>query len=382
MNFYKFPIIQTIDDVLPHIDGRPEFIVAEREFFNVINYMVSMPDTFDMSGPDDLGGAIRRECRGLLFDKMGHIISRPFSKFFNISEKPETQVSVLDFSLPHTIYEKLDGSMIRVSRIYNNIPMLATKMGETDVSAQAQCWLTSQSYEKTSWLNKMYLAGKTPLFEWISPENRIVIRYDSADLVLLAIRDNITGEYHNILDFDTPFNIVPSYGSLGIPISQYIEKARVQQGREGDIIRWNSGHMVKLKNDTYVSIHKTKDQIRSNRHIVDLMLKNMLDDIYPHLDEGDTKRVRDFELDFWIAIERKQHYIEETVNTIISDTNGDRKRIALEVVPTIADKTMPAYVFGALTGKRVRDMIMTQLEKNMFADVRFNEFWQWLNEVN
>ena len=58
---YKFPQIRTIDDVLPHIKDRPEFIVAEREFGTVINYMVSMADTFDMTGPDDLGGAIRRE---------------------------------------------------------------------------------------------------------------------------------------------------------------------------------------------------------------------------------------------------------------------------------------------------------------------------------
>lgn len=30
MNYY-FPEIRTIDDVLPHIEGRDEFIVAERE---------------------------------------------------------------------------------------------------------------------------------------------------------------------------------------------------------------------------------------------------------------------------------------------------------------------------------------------------------------
>lgn len=32
---YKFPQIRTIDDVLPHIEGRSEFIVAEREFADV-----------------------------------------------------------------------------------------------------------------------------------------------------------------------------------------------------------------------------------------------------------------------------------------------------------------------------------------------------------
>ena len=48
---YKFPEIRTINDVLPHIAGRDEFIVADKGDYTVINYMVSMADTFDMTGP-------------------------------------------------------------------------------------------------------------------------------------------------------------------------------------------------------------------------------------------------------------------------------------------------------------------------------------------
>ena len=80
---YEFSTIRTIDDVLPHIEGREEFIVAEREGYKVINYVVAMADTFDMTGPSDLGGAIRRECRGLKFAPNGEIAARPFFKFFN-----------------------------------------------------------------------------------------------------------------------------------------------------------------------------------------------------------------------------------------------------------------------------------------------------------
>ena len=108
---YEFPEIRTIDDVLPHIEGRSEFIVAEREFGTVINYVVSMATTFDMTGPDDLGGAIRRECRGIKFGLDGHIIARPFHKFFNVGEREETLPNNLDFSADHTVFTKLDGSM-------------------------------------------------------------------------------------------------------------------------------------------------------------------------------------------------------------------------------------------------------------------------------
>ena len=40
--------------------------------------------------------------------------------------------------------------------------------------------------------------NKTPLFEYISPHNRICLKYTQTSLVLLAMRDNYTGEYLNI----------------------------------------------------------------------------------------------------------------------------------------------------------------------------------------
>lgn len=108
---YKFPEIRTIADVLPAIEGRSEFIVAEREFGTVINYVVAMADTFKMEGPDDVMGAIRRECRGLIFAPDGTLMSRPFHKFFNVNEKDETQINALDMSQPHVVMEKMDGCL-------------------------------------------------------------------------------------------------------------------------------------------------------------------------------------------------------------------------------------------------------------------------------
>ena len=88
---YSFPIIRNIRDVLPALEGRDEFIVAERDGFSIIQYMVQMPDSFNMTGPDDVYGAIRRECRGMIFcNRTGDILRRPFFKFFNMGERQET----------------------------------------------------------------------------------------------------------------------------------------------------------------------------------------------------------------------------------------------------------------------------------------------------
>ena len=39
---YDFPVIKNISDVLPAIEGRDEFVVAEKDGYNVINYNVMM----------------------------------------------------------------------------------------------------------------------------------------------------------------------------------------------------------------------------------------------------------------------------------------------------------------------------------------------------
>lgn len=196
MNNYQFPLIHTIDDVLPHIEGRSEFIVAEREFGTVINYVVSMADTFDMTGPDDLTGAIRRECRGLKFYPDGTIAARPFHKWFNINERDETQQHVIDLSRSHTIMEKLDGSMIHPMKVGNDVRWMS-KMGTTDVALQAENFVDDNPKYLyfASWCINNQL---TPLFEWCSRKQKIVIDYPEDKLVLLAARNNITGEYLSI----------------------------------------------------------------------------------------------------------------------------------------------------------------------------------------
>lgn len=193
---YKFPEIRTIEDVLPHIDARSEFIVAEREFGTVINYMVSYTDTFDMTGSEDLSGAIRRECRGLKFYPDGTIAARTFHKFFNMGEREETQPHLIDFSRDHTIMEKRDGSMLHPMKVNKDIRWM-TKMGITSVSEQAEEFINKNSkYQNfANWCIENQL---TPIFEWTSPNNKIVIGYEIDELVLLAVRKNVTGEYLKI----------------------------------------------------------------------------------------------------------------------------------------------------------------------------------------
>ena len=106
---YVFPHITHINDVLPHIEGRKEFRVMEKEGYTVIHYMVALEETFKWDENDPIGSAIRRECRGISFDKEGKLICRKYHKFFNVGEKEETQLNKINLYEPHIVLEKLDG---------------------------------------------------------------------------------------------------------------------------------------------------------------------------------------------------------------------------------------------------------------------------------
>jgi RNA ligase len=380
---YEFPIIERIEDVLPAIEGRDEFIVAEREGYKVINYNVGFEDTFTIDENDLMEnhgkmipkGIMRRECRGLIFYPDGKIMSRPFHKFFNVGEREETLVHNLDLTAPHVIMEKMDGSMIRPIMVNGKL-RLATKMGVTDTSEAAEKIVTAAQLE---WMADAMADGLTPLYEFISPENRIVIEYEKAELVMLALRRNRDGIYMDLNYCDPLVRMVPMYGSVDGSFAEYIARQRGREGREGDIIRFSSGHMLKVKNDWYVRIHKVKDKIRTDRHILALVLEGMIDDVMPHLDERDFSRVRDYEARFHEAYRNKLVELDQLIDDLITDAEGDRKRLATEVLPNSGlDKLMWRFVFSRCDGRDLNEMLMGHVKAKLGNTAKYNELAEFL----
>ena len=380
---YQFPTIRNINDVLPHISGRDEFVVAERDFGTVINYVVAMADTFDMypagyGGPlstYDLGGAMRRECRGLIFDADGNLMSRPFHKFFNVNEREETQTHEIDMSQPHVIMEKMDGSMIRPILVDGYL-RLATKMGVTNVAMDAEAWLAAQDPSMKEWLRQCVEDNVTPIFEWVSPFNQIVLAYEEADLVYLGTRDNATGAY--VMDTSCPFTVVSRYRSVDGNLSDFVARRRDAEGREGDIIRFADGHMLKVKNDWYVRIHKTIDRITFDRNIVDLIINEEVDDVIPMLPTVQVERIRDFEKRFWEAFRQTENRLYGLRIAAQQSYEDDRKRIALEMVPSLPNKADASFIFRMLDGHELRDLMIDHIRKNISSNTKWDSCAVWL----
>lgn len=280
-----YPVITHIDDVLPAIEGRQDFVVARRDGYTAVDYVFAGTDTFDCP--------IRRECRGIKFDADGRLIARPFEKFFNVGEKPHTQPDLLDWSQPHTIMEKLDGSMIHPA-IVNNEVVFMTRMGRTDVARKAERHLTRALAARLYWHLSV---GMTPIFEFTAPDNRIVVDYAESRLTLLAIRGTVGGAYidratleHDAAEFGVP--LVP----LHTPPTgaAFLDHARQVRGMEGFVVRFADGLTVKAKGEDYVLKHRARDSILQEKNVLALVLKGEIDDVLPMLDPADRWRVEDY----------------------------------------------------------------------------------------
>lgn len=129
-----------------------------------------------------------RECRGHSFRKdTGELISMAFNKFFNLSEKEETQVHNIDFNEEFEVASKADGSMITFALINDKVFAKTKKSYHSGVAVLANKLMPDNVYR---FVKRCLINNLSPIFEFTHPEWKVVIDYgDEPTWKLLAIRD-------------------------------------------------------------------------------------------------------------------------------------------------------------------------------------------------
>jgi RNA ligase len=381
--FYDFPQINHINDVLPHIKNREEFRAIEKDGYTVINYAVAFDTTFEWDSNDPVGSAIRRECRGITFDTEGNLICRKYHKFFNAGEKLETQINKINLYEPHIVLEKLDGSLISSQPTPDGF-VLVTKAGVTDISQQAEEFIKDKSHYST-FISKCIQKGTTPLFEWCSNKNRIVVSYPEDQLILTGIRYNDTGKYVDyevMVNYATSWNIpvVKAVDGLAVQnIELFVKQVREWEDEEGVVIRFSSGHMVKIKGDQYVLRHKTKDAINQEKNVIAVILDDSVDDLIPLLTPEDSTRLKEFQHAFWLGVEDVAGEIYDLYCQI--DKGQSQKEFAVSAVASV----LPQYqnfMYRLRKGEKVKDLVVEQIRKSLSSQSKIdNSRWLFGNIV-
>lgn len=381
MIHYDFPKITDINDVIDDICGYDEIRITRKENYTVINYAVAFEDTFEWDEQNKFSSSIRRECRGLIFDTAtGNLISRPYHKFFNAGEREETAINKINLYEPHVVLEKLDGSMIRPIPTKEGF-RLATKAGVTDVAMNAEVFIDDKSHYRT-FILKCIQKGTTPIFEWVSRKNRIVVDYPEDNLILTAIRYNDTGKY---IDYQAMSNyanawkipVVKALAGLSVQnIHLFVKQIRELDDGEGVVLRFDSGHMVKIKTDEYVLRHKSKDQISQEKNVLQIILSDAVDDVIPLLSSNDADRIKSFQKAFWVAVDDLAGEMADLYN-LGNMMYPDKKDFAVEFVQR---KILPIHgpiMYAMKNGKGSKQAIIEMISKNISTQTRIDEN-RWL----
>lgn len=244
-------------------------------------YMIATEGTFD--------DAWSRECRGIVFDKAsGRVNGRPLHKFFNVGERESTRVENLDWSKVARVMDKRDGSMIHTVQTASGVRLKSKKSFDSDVAKAAEAWMRAQPGQHVlSFVNSVAASNSTAIFEWTAPDARIVLFYPEAELRLLHIRHNETGDY---LDGEVMKAWADKFGVKVVDeVDEFfngdvfdfklmMEAAKTREGVEGWIVQFENGEMVKVKTEWYLKRHRAMTFLRE-RDIAQLVLDEGLDDL-------------------------------------------------------------------------------------------------------
>jgi RNA ligase len=374
---YTFPEINHIDDVLLQIEERPEFKVMQKGWYTVINYMVAFEDTFSLiRHRTHYNMWMRRECRGLIFDTAtGNLISRPYHKFFNVGEREETNLDKINLTQPHVVLEKLDGSMIRPIPTPEGF-RLGTKAGITDVAMNAEYFVADKP-EYAKFIKSSFACGLTPIFEWCSRKNRIVVDYPDDQLILTAVRDMRSGNYipysqmvETGKNYDIP--VVKAIAGDETDIEKIVSHIRKWDDGEGVVIRFDNGHMVKIKADEYILRHRSKEQINSEKNIIQVILNDSVDDMIPLLTPEDAQRLKDFQQKFWCAVDEVSSDLTEIFKGG-DKMYPDKKEFAVEFVNKMLLPIHRPFMFGMKQGKECKQLLIDSIEKSLSSQTKLND---------
>jgi RNA ligase len=267
----------------PMIKFKEEEVDGEQ--LTICSYMISTNDLWEIP--------LAKECRGITFDSTGNVVCRPFEKFFNMGERPETQIGVVrNWNWNDVVVlEKRDGSMVSPIVVNGKVFWKTKKSFYSDVAVNCQKF--ADEYNNTT-NGRFYEAVKsiandslTLIFEFTSPDSKIVLDYGQEPrLVLLAVRENNDGWYHD------PMFYAKQLGVDSIPVwnktlDEIFLDVKLKINFEGYVLfnRYTQ-ERVKVKTDWYLLHHRLRTELRG-RDVVKLILDETLDDLKSTIvDEG------------------------------------------------------------------------------------------------
>lgn len=236
---------------------------------------------------------IVQECRGLILDQMfdWKIVAHPFHKFFNLGEPNAAKI---DWPSAN-VYQKVDGS---IATLYNyGFKWEMSSSGTPDGGGEVNGF--GITFRELFWKTWHELGMKYPgtvedehftfMFELTSPQNRIVVRQEKPNIVLLAVRNRITGEEVNPHFFSGAkynWQIVKKYNFKSQ--EEVVATLSDMNGleNEGYVVCDRLYNRVKIKCPDYLRLHHLRGNgTPTPKKVLDVIRRGETDEILASFEE-------------------------------------------------------------------------------------------------
>jgi RNA ligase len=160
-----------------------------------------------------------------------------------------------------------------------------------------------------------------------------------------------------ILEFN--IEVVKQYPGTVKNMQHLIDITKPLEGVEGFVVRFEDGHMLKVKADQYVLLHKSKDELQHEKNVVAILVENKADDFRVLLSVLDRAKFELFEMNFWKNIEDSiQKFTACLANYNYSIMN--RKEFALKYAGGFTNTSFRSLIFKFFDNPDVENNIIKQ----------------------
>jgi hypothetical protein len=319
-----------------------------------------------------------RECRGLILNEDTlEPVSVPFFKFGNAGESYCPDIDWKSAS----ILQKVDGSLVKIVLIGDDL--LISTNGIIDafkapVAKQNGCKYKSfgeivqEILDKKLIIPHDFVAGKTYMFELVSPWTRVVVPHKQNDLYFLGERDNAT--FQEKLPWEDKyvasfFKMPEKFGLHSLDECIAATKA-MPWDEEGYVVVDKDFNRVKVKSPSYVAVHNLKGNgVLSYSRAIKLVRSNEIDEVCSYFEEF-RPALEECKARFWKLVEDSENAWNEYLK--VDSGLQTRKDKALWITKNFK---IPGLAFGLLDKKisSVRDFFMNSPTDKLLKFLGYKE---------
>ncbi len=289
------------------------------------------------------------ECRGITFNKKtGQLISRVIHKFFRPGENQlstKEEYGKLQEEEEEILLDKLDGTMV-VPFLYEGKLYFKTKrilFKDFLKRRNIEGFKISDNVKKFS--IEQLKDGFVPIFEFISPNNPICVKYKYEDLVMIAIRELDTGNYIHPQEFEVITK--KKIQSVKIVKKDHLKKKFIEGGVA---MFYKTQRFFKRKTSWYKHNHKIFElsgkDVKRKDYYLKLLFNNELDEFKVDMDDEHLKEIIELEK----KVKDVTNMILEKLKKIVEETKELTNK---ELASMIKDPFIKKQVFVLRNGKEI-----------------------------